>query len=140
MVQTCARALKVGLRVIAFTEHLDFTGWTVDPADFREDARRLIGSDGIIRPPVLDVDGYRESVESYRRRFPDLRILTGAEWGQPHLEVETATHFLHGAGLDRVIGSLHNVPVGEDRYDMPTLYRRWSPDRVIWSTWPRFVA
>jgi histidinol-phosphatase (PHP family) len=132
MEQTCARAQKLGVPVLVFTEHLDFTTWKVDPEDFREDARKLIGTDGVIHPPVLDLEGYLDSVERCRRRFPNLRILTGVELGQPHLEVERATAFLDETGLDRVIGSLHSVPVKEDRYDMPTLYRMWSPAQVIW--------
>jgi histidinol-phosphatase (PHP family) len=132
MEQTCVRAVQLGLPVLVFTEHLDFATWTVDSADFREEARKLIGPDGVIRPPVLDIEGYLDSVGRCRRHFPNLRILTGVELGQPHLEVDAATQFLDRVGLDRVIGSLHNVPVEEHRYDMSTLYRMWSPDQVIW--------
>jgi histidinol-phosphatase (PHP family) len=81
MEQTCVRALKLGLPVLVFTEHLDFATWTVDSADFREEARKLIGPDGVIRPPVLDIEGYLDSVGRCRRHFPNLRILTGVELG-----------------------------------------------------------
>lgn len=81
MEQCCVRADKLGLQALAFTEHLDFTSWTVEPDDFLEDARRLIGSDNVIRPPVLDVEGYRSHIDRLRHRFPNLRILTGAELG-----------------------------------------------------------
>lgn len=131
MEQCCVRADRLGLPALAFTEHLDFTAWTVDPEDFLEDARRLVGSDNVIRPPVLDVAGYQDRVDRLRRQFPGLRILTGAELGQPHLEVAAVTKFLDQAALDRVIGSLHNVPVDGCRYDIPNLFRMWPPDRVI---------
>jgi hypothetical protein len=29
----CRRALKIGLPALAFTEHLDITGWVIDPED-----------------------------------------------------------------------------------------------------------
>jgi histidinol-phosphatase (PHP family) len=132
MERTCVRALQLGLPALVFTEHLDFTTWSVDPADFREDTRKLIGSNGVIRPPILDIEGYLKSVENCRHLFPNLRIWTGVELGQPHLEVHAAIEFFDRAVLDRVLGSLHNVPVEERRYDMPTLYRMWSPDQVIW--------
>ena len=31
MEEMCRRALKIGLPALAFTEHLDLTGWVIDP-------------------------------------------------------------------------------------------------------------
>jgi len=31
MLAMCRRALKIGLPALAFTEHLDLTGWVIDP-------------------------------------------------------------------------------------------------------------
>lgn len=42
MRRTCARALRIGLPVVIFTEHLDFSGWRAAPEDFPEHERQLI--------------------------------------------------------------------------------------------------
>jgi len=83
MKRTCARALKIGLTTLIFTEHLDFTGWTAAPEDFLEHQRHLIGNDGLMQPPVMAFEAYLQSVDRCRRLFPDLHILTGVEFGQP---------------------------------------------------------
>ncbi len=58
MERTCARAQTVGLPALAFTEHLDFTPWIVDPDDYREDARRLGRAPGDRRnTPVIPLGG-----------------------------------------------------------------------------------
>jgi hypothetical protein len=36
-----------------------------------------------MRPVPIDFEGYYQSIERCRRAFPDLRILTGVEFGQP---------------------------------------------------------
>jgi hypothetical protein len=79
----CRRALRIGLPALAFTEHLDLTGWVVDPAD-------LLGDNGLLIPEPLDVAGYLESVERCRGQFPELRILSGVEFGQPHIDADKA--------------------------------------------------
>jgi hypothetical protein len=42
------------------------------------------------RPPPLDVEGYLACVQRCRDRFPGLRILTGAELGEPRLRQRQA--------------------------------------------------
>ena len=59
MRRTCGRAVRIGLPVVIFTEH-------------------------------LDVDGYLDSIDRCRHEFTDLRILTGVEFGQPHLDRRVA--------------------------------------------------
>lgn len=44
--------------------------------------RRL---DGRMVFEPLDVNGYFDSIDRTRHEFPDLSILTGVEFGQPHL-------------------------------------------------------
>src|ERR1700730_14563934 len=81
MVRSCEQALAAGLPAVAFTDHLDFTVASsedviavehIDPRPYS--AMRL-----------LDVPGYLASVQDCRERFPDLRILTGAEIGEAQL-------------------------------------------------------
>ena len=82
----CRRAVQIGLPALAFTEHLDVTGWAIGTEDLLEQLRPLVGEDGMLTPPLLDAEGYLASVERCRRQFPELRILTGVELGQPHLD------------------------------------------------------
>ena len=84
MEASCARALELGLPSIAFTEHVDATRWVLtDEAQSLMPPDR-VGVDGRFDPLTLDADGYLACVERCRDRFPDLRILTGVELGEPH--------------------------------------------------------
>jgi histidinol-phosphatase (PHP family) len=104
------------------------------PEDFLEHPRPLIDDDGLVQPPLMDVEGYYQSVERCRRLFPDLRILTGVEFGQPHLDGQAAAAVLDLSALDRVNGSLHTLPFRGHRSEPPTLFRELSePAEVIWT-------
>ncbi|HXM58051.1 MAG TPA: histidinol-phosphatase HisJ family protein [Candidatus Dormibacteraeota bacterium] len=102
MEATCRKALQIGLPAIAFTEHADFTGGGYP--DFHR----------------LDMAAYREEVERCRRLFPDLRILSGVELGQPHLFAADAAAVLASGPLDRVLGSVHCVPWQGELTDVST--------------------
>src|SRR5215213_11888235 len=132
----CRRALKIGLPALAFTEHLDLTSWVIDPEDLLDHLRPLVGDDGLLIPEPLDVAGYLESVERCRRQFPDLCILSGVEFGQPHIDADKARQLVDLSALDRVNGSLHTLPVSDEsgalRSEPITLYRQWPAERVIW--------
>ena len=90
MTAACAQARKLGLPALAFTEHCDFVS-------VHE------------RQVPLDVEGYLEAVERCRARFPDLRILSGAELGEPHLFPAEAAAVLASGRLERILGSVHCV-------------------------------
>ena len=130
MRRTCERAVRIGLPAVVFTEHLDFGSWLAEPDDFPPANRPLI-TDGRLVPPALDVAGYLGSIDRCRHQFPDLRILTGVEFGQPHLFEADARQLLDLASLDRVNGSLHTLAIGDDRAEPVTLNRLWPPDQVI---------
>jgi histidinol-phosphatase (PHP family) len=91
MEATCRKAVEIGLPAIAFTEHADFTGGGYP--DFHR----------------LDVAAYLRELERCRALFPDLRILSGVELGQPHLFAADAAAVLASVPLDRVLGSVHCV-------------------------------
>jgi histidinol-phosphatase (PHP family) len=134
MRRTCARAVRIGLPVVIFTEHLDLSGWRVAPEDFAEHQRHLIDQNGLMQPPTLDVDGYLDSIERCRHEFADLRILTGVEFGQPHLDRGAADAVIDLSALDRVNGSLHTLPHLGHRSEPVTLFRELSdPAEVLWS-------
>ncbi|TCN51624.1 histidinol-phosphatase (PHP family) [Rhodococcus sp. SMB37] len=130
----CERAVAIGLPAVVFTEHFDFDdAWRTTPADLMSHQQGMLDPDGYLRPPPLEVAGYRESIDRCRHRFPDLTILAGVEFGQPHLFGRQASMLVDLSTLDRVNGSLHTLKVGDDRYEPNTLFRMWPADEVIWA-------
>jgi len=108
MERTCARALEVGLKSIAFTEHVDLTPWDLLGARIPEGFRAHL-EDGILLADPLDVAGYLESVQRCRQLFPDLRVLSGLEVSEPHLHEEAITKLLAANEFDHVLGSVHSL-------------------------------
>jgi histidinol-phosphatase (PHP family) len=134
MSRTCARAVRIGLPVVIFTEHLDLSGWRAAREDFDHHERQHIDQHGLMQPPPLDVDGYLESIDRCRHAYPELRILTGVEFGQPHLDQRAAEALLDLRMLDRVNGSLHTLPFAGHRSEPVTLFREVTdPAQVVWS-------
>lgn len=142
MERTCARAVELGLSAVAFTEHADpTTGWTVLARDLRDypqllpfvtetgDSDEAVG--GILHPPTLDVVGYFDCLERCRRAFPDLRVISGVELGEPHRNREAVDRLLSAGPFERVIGSLHSFPFGDQVSEMPNLFRQLPPDEVV---------
>ena len=144
MEATCRRAVRIGLPAVVFTEHLDLdTAWRAAPGDLMAHQRPLIDASGHVAVPPLDVGGYLAEVERCRALFPDLRILTGVEFGQPHLWERRARSLLDLDSLDRVNGSLHTLAWGAGRAEPNTLFRVWPAQEVITAYLeevPRMVA
>jgi histidinol-phosphatase (PHP family) len=112
MARACERAIALGLPAVAFTEHLDFTVW--DPDDRATD-------EGLVerhasRHAEIDVAGYFAELAEVRDRFPELRILSGVEAGEPHLFGASIAAHLRNGPVDRVLGSLHSLPEGGRLY------------------------
>lgn len=124
MERSCARAVALGLPAIAFTEHLDHTVWTVavDALDGDDHLLTLTTPDGLLTPPGFDPHGYLEAIERCRERFPDLRILSGLEVGEPHRHAEAVGRILGAGRFDRVLGSLHCLPDGDGFAEPSGLY------------------
>ncbi|MCJ1714723.1 PHP domain-containing protein [Curtobacterium sp. VKM Ac-2922] len=135
MWRTCARAMRIGLPALVFTEHLDLEdAWKVDEGDFTHHETKYVDADGIVRLPVFDLDGYLEQIDRCRHAFPDLRILTGLEFGQPHLWESAASSVLDSGAIDRVNGSLHMLPFHDGlRAEPMTLYRHRPAADVVWA-------
>jgi histidinol-phosphatase (PHP family) len=90
MERSCARALELGLPAIAFTEHADWA---------------LVHQG---QHPV-DIEGYLDAVDRCRAAFPDLRILTGVELGEPHWFPKETEAMLAAGPIDQVLGSVHSI-------------------------------
>lgn len=106
MIRACEQAEQIGLPAVAFTEHVDFIQWGAQdkPMNDVPEAR----APGSIQP--LDVEGYLASILECRERFPDLRIRSGIEAGEPHLFSGGVADLVSQASFDRVLGSLHSLP------------------------------
>jgi histidinol-phosphatase (PHP family) len=116
MRRTCARAVELGLPALAFTEHADFTPWTIDvegrdPAEFPEHWARGYAN-GVFTPPPFDLQGYQDCLEACREAFPGLRILSGVELSEPHWHAGRSRDLLAAGRFDRVLASVHAEPDG----------------------------
>ena len=133
MERSCAQALEFGLPAIAFTEHVDHTVWTVSLDDLDPDSHlaSLASPDGALTPPAFDAAGYLEAIERCRHRFPDLRILSGLELGEPHWHAAATAGILGAGQFDRVLGSLHSLPDGGGYAEPPDLYKHRPAAEVL---------
>jgi histidinol-phosphatase (PHP family) len=133
MRRTCERAVRIGLPALIFTEHLDLDdAWRLESVEDLMPAQRYVVDErGFARPPLLDVDGYLAAVDRCRHDFPELRILTGLELGQPHLFGGVAAELLDLSAFDRINGSLHTLANGHDRSEPNSLFRIRPPEQVI---------
>jgi histidinol-phosphatase (PHP family) len=132
----CRRAVQIGLPALAFTEHFDFTSWALTPKDQLPDSwGALVSENLVLAPPPLDVEGYLESIERCRHEFSELHVLTGVEFGQPHLDEAPARQLTDLDALDRVNGSLHTIPTTDEsgslRSEPYTLYFLWPAADVV---------
>ncbi|MER7498791.1 PHP domain-containing protein [Nonomuraea pusilla] len=131
MERTCERAVAIGLPSLAFTEHADFTPSLLRPDDTVPDAWRPLVNGPVLTPPELDLDGYLECLHRCRDRFPGLRILSGVELGEPHRHDHRAAALLKTGGFDRVLASVHCLPVGGGFRDVSALYRERPASAVV---------
>lgn len=131
MEATCATAVRLGVPSVAFTEHVDHTVWHVGTGERlpQEWTRHgLVG--GELVPPQFDDVGYLESIDRCRARFPELRILTGVELGEPHWHRDAVEKLLGTGAFTRVLASVHSA-VGEDGcVDPSTRYHVVRPEQV----------
>lgn len=121
MLESCAIATKLGLPAIAFTDHADFTDWTF-PGAGRKDTPVTRVIDTHAAGGLLDLDGYLACLDRCRAAHPDLRILSGVELGESHLfHAEGRQLLTRAGGFDRVLGSLHSLPVDGRLHYAPAL-------------------
>ena len=111
MEETCRRAVEIGLPSVAFTEHVDFTEW--GDHDHPPAAGGPVDAPAAIveraRVHAVDIDRYLTSIERCRGLFPELRVLSGIEAGEPHHFSGSVAAVLAQGQFQRVLGSLHSV-------------------------------
>jgi histidinol-phosphatase (PHP family) len=109
MERTCSRAVEIGLKSLAFTDHADLTPWALHGGRVPEDFRGHVQAGALLADP-LDVAGYLENVQRCRDLFPGLRVLSGLELSEPHLHQEAVAGLLAAGEFDQVLGSVHSLP------------------------------
>ena len=117
MERTCEQAISLGLRSVAFTDHADFTGWTILEGISNFPSEHMgVGDaqEGTFTPPALDIARYRESVERCRSIFPEIEILFGVELSEPHWNPDEAARLLEEGDFDLVICGLHSLQGPEE--------------------------
>jgi histidinol-phosphatase (PHP family) len=127
MVRACEQALAAGVPAVAFTDHVDFT--TATNGD--RIAAEHIDPRPYARMRLLDVPGYLATVQECRQRYPDLRIFTGAEIGEAHMWAASAQAVVAKAGFDRILGSLHAIPLDGKLTAADELFRRMPAGDVM---------
>lgn len=110
MERSCLRAIEIGLPAIAFTDHADFV--VVQAGQH-----------------CVDIAGYLEAVERCRSKFKNLRILSGVELGEPHWFPEETAQILAAGKIDRVIGSVHCVHIGDQIVDA-SQFPHWPAEQL----------
>jgi histidinol-phosphatase (PHP family) len=124
MERTCERAIELGLPAVAFTEHVDLTPWVVREGELDDFPHlKALETNGSLTPPTFDPDGYFECLHRCREKFPSLRIISGVEIGEPHRHGEEVTRLLGAGRFDRVLGSLHCLPLGTGFSEPPNQFR-----------------
>lgn len=130
----------MGLPALSFTEHVDYTPFR---AGYLVEEFSHLVTDGILTAPELDAVGYLDCVDRCRAEYPGLRILTGMEVGQPHRHGSEVAALLAAGPFDRVIGSLHCLPDGEEFAEPFELFPRYPAEDVLreyLAEVPRMVA
>jgi histidinol-phosphatase (PHP family) len=127
MARACEQALAAGVPAVAFTDHVDFTTAT----DGDRIAAEHIDPRPYARMRLLDVPGYLAMVQECRQRYPDLRILTGAEIGEAHMWAASAQAVVAQGRFDRILGSLHAIPFDGKLTAADELFRRMPTGEVM---------
>jgi histidinol-phosphatase (PHP family) len=125
MERTCARAVAIGVPAVAFTEHADFTTWTDIDSSAEwgsEFLRSLRTPEATLTPPLINLDGYLECLQRCRDQYPQLRIISGVELGEPHWHPAAAEALLNAGQFERVLCSQHCLPVGHGHREVAALY------------------
>lgn len=99
MVEMIEHAIEIGVTDLCFTDHIDLDyDLSVPQGDW-----------------LFDQKAYFQSIETYRKRYPSLKIYAGVELGlQPHLG-KRYMELLQPYDYDFIIGSTHTVS-GHDLY------------------------
>jgi histidinol-phosphatase (PHP family) len=124
--------VDLGLPAVAFTEHADFTPWTLKPGQYPETWTPLI-RDSVLTPPLPDLAGYTDCLQNCRDRYPELQILSGVELSEPHWHAARAEQLLSIGRFDRVLAAVHSAATSDGNAftGVHARYADQRPDQVV---------
>lgn len=88
MEEQCIKAIQKGITHICFTEHVDFNSFEYARWQF-------------------DAKAYFKEVERLRKVYPELKILSGIEFSEPHLFLKEFND-MSTLPFDQIIASIHH--------------------------------
>lgn len=91
MYQSVEKAISLGLKEIAFTDHFE----TFDPNESLEN--------------IIDYGEYKERLDRLQQEYPDIRILLGSEINLEMMLKDQINQIIHKYDFDFIIGSVHNI-------------------------------
>lgn len=96
--EICKAAINRGIKEIAITDHMDI--YSDKPYEH-----------------ILDCKNLYNDLYKIKEKYADrLKVIVGAEYGQPQANEEQARKFIKDYALDFIIGSVHNMENDIDAY------------------------
>jgi len=86
----CRQALKIGLPALAFTEHLDITGWAIGQEDLLNHLRPLVDANGVLTPSCSMLAATWTALSGAGGSFPNCASLLAWNWAS-----RTSTEMAH---------------------------------------------
>ncbi|MCR5797804.1 MAG: histidinol-phosphatase HisJ family protein, partial [Eubacterium sp.] len=111
-------AMQKGLEGIIMTDHMDI----IYPTKYHEDF-----GDGI--PFIFNVDNYVSTLADFKKKYSNLRILTGMELGLHPDAIEKNVLLSNLPDFDQVIGSVHVVDEFDPYY--PEYWESYGEEKGI---------
>ncbi len=96
MEEQCIAALEKGERIICFTDHVDYNVAEKNNGIIKDNSK----ANFIIEEYLIEID-------RLRKKYPELKILKGIEFSEPHLfkkEFERYSQY----PFDYILGSVHH--------------------------------
>ena len=100
MEKQCQEAVNRGLSIICFTDHVDFNSAEYNMGKVKDN-----------RKQNFNVDEYLLEIERMRRLFPELEILSGVEFSEPHLFAKELMDYSRKP-FDYILASIHHCNNG----------------------------
>lgn len=123
----CESAVSVGLKTVAFTDHVEM--------DFYKEKRFDVTADESFVDVSRAKEKYAEQIE----------VCVGVELGQPTYHAEASEKLIASKNYDVVIGSIHNLRNKDDfyfldytNYDVDALLNEYFDELLLLANWGKF--
>ena len=100
MDEHCFEAIKKGLKAICFTDHVDFNKIEQNKGKIKDN-----------RVQNFNIDEYFDEINRMKRKYAQLKILSGIEFSEPHLFTKEFSIYSEYP-FDCILGSIHHCKNG----------------------------